>query len=149
MKIRHSLFSRREFLNWLFGGWVGAFVVSLLSPIAKFILPPYREPDKVTLPLSEYRDLEPGAVKAFAWGAKPGFIKSKTDGSFVALVAVCTHLDCTVGYVPDQKKFFCACHEGWYNEDGVNISGPPPRPLRTLRAETEGENLVVKKEGVA
>jgi Rieske Fe-S protein len=58
-------------------------------------------------------------------------------------------LDCTVGYIPDQKKFFCACHEGWYDEDGVNISGPPPRPLRVLRAETDGENLVVKKEGVA
>jgi menaquinol-cytochrome c reductase iron-sulfur subunit len=25
----------------------------------------------------------------------------------------------------------CPCHGGRYNAEGVNISGPPPRPLQT------------------
>jgi len=149
MRIEHSLFKRREFLNGLLGGWLGAMAASLLYPVIKFVFPPYREPDKVTLVFSDYRDMAAGEVKPFAWGAKPSYIKKLEDGSYLALVGVCTHLDCTVSYKPDQKKFYCACHDGWYDENGKNIAGPPPKPLRQLRADVEGESLVVKKEGAA
>ncbi len=149
MKIKHSLFTRREFLNGLLGGWLGALAATVLYPVIKFVFPPTMEPDKVMLLFSDYKDMEPGAVKPFAWGAKPGYIKKKEDGSYMAFVGVCTHLDCTVSYKEDQKKFFCACHDGWYDEYGKNIAGPPPKPLRQLRADVEGDNLVVKKEGVA
>jgi len=54
-----------------------------------------------------------------------------------------------VTYLPDQKKFFCACHDGWYDENGTNIGGPPPRPLRRLSVTVEGENILIKKEGTA
>jgi len=148
MRIKNSLFTRRQFLNGLLGGGVAVLASSLLYPIIRFVFPPYQEPEKVLLPLGDYQGLAPGSVKSFAWGAKPGFIKKKTDGSYLALVGVCTHLDCNVTYLPDQKKFFCACHTGWYDENGINIGGPPPRPLRTLTVVVEGENLVVKKEGV-
>ena len=148
MKINHSLFTRREFLNGLLGGWLGALAASILYPVLKFVFPPYIEPEKVALLFSDYKDMEPGAVKPFAWGVKPGYIKKKEDGSYLAFVGVCTHLDCNVSYIADQKKFYCACHDGWYDESGKNIAGPPPKPLRKLRAEVEGENLVVKKEGV-
>ena len=37
MKIKHSLYSRRTFLNGLVGGWVGAIGVTFLSPILKFV----------------------------------------------------------------------------------------------------------------
>ena len=63
MKLKHSLFTRRQFLNGLLGGWLGAFLGSLLYPVVKFVFPPYREPDKVVLPLSDYADIVPNAVK--------------------------------------------------------------------------------------
>jgi len=148
MKLDDSVFKRREFLNWLTGGWLAALFGSLVSPIVRFVLPPYQEPDKVTLPIKDYEDMAPGAITPFAWGAKPGFIK-KEGGGFVAIVGVCTHLDCNVAWQPKERKFFCACHSGWYDAEGKNIAGPPPHPLRRLRAEVEGETLVVKKEGVA
>ena len=148
MKIEHSLFTRRQFLNGILGGWLGALLASLLYPVIKFVFPPYREPDKVILPFSDFKDMEPRSVKTFAWGTKPAFLKKNEEGSYSALVAVCTHLDCTVTYLSDQKKFFCACHDGWYDEEGRNIGGPPPRPLRQLVVAVEGENLIVKREGV-
>ncbi|MFP4082391.1 MAG: ubiquinol-cytochrome c reductase iron-sulfur subunit [Candidatus Aminicenantes bacterium] len=148
MKLKHSLFTRRQFLNGLLGGWLAALLGSFLYPIIRFVFPPYREPDKVILSWADYKDMAANSVRNFAWGSKPGILKKNHDGSLMALVGVCTHLDCNVTYLPHQKKFFCACHEGWYDEFGVNIGGPPPRPLRSLIVEVEGEDLIIKKEGV-
>ncbi len=148
MKLRHSLFTRRQFLNGLLGGWLGALVASLLAPVLKFVFPPAREPDEVILPFSDFKDMELNTVKNFPWGSKPGLLKKNDDGSYTAFVAVCTHLDCNVSYLADQRKFFCACHDGWYDENGINIGGPPPRPLRQLNLSIEGEDLIIKREGV-
>ena len=149
MKLNQSLFTRRQFLNSLLGGWLGALAASFLYPIVKFVFPPTREPDQVILPLADFSGMASNSVKIFAWGSKPGLLKKTDDGRLLAFVIVCTHLDCTVTYLADQRKFFCACHDGWYDENGINIGGPPPRPLRQLVMTVEGENLIIKREGVA
>jgi Rieske Fe-S protein len=146
MKLKYSLFTRRQFLNGLLGGWLAALMASFVYPVIAFIFPPYKEPDEVILPFAEYQDMAPGEVKTFAWGSKPGLLKKNDDGSLWAFVGVCTHLDCNVTYLPDQKKFYCACHEGWYDEFGKNIDGPPPTPLRRLSLVIEGQDLIIKKE---
>jgi cytochrome b6-f complex iron-sulfur subunit len=147
MKLKHSLFTRRQFLNGLLGGWLGALLASFLYPVLRFVFPPTREPDQVVLPFADFRDMKPNSVKNFSWGTKPGLLKKNDDGTYLALVGVCTHLDCNVSYLEDQRKFFCACHEGWYDENGLNIAGPPPRPLRRLILSIEGEDLIIKREG--
>ena len=146
MRLKHSLFTRRQFLNGLLGGWLAALVGSFLYPVIKFVFPPYREPDQVILPLVDYRDIPTNSVKIFPWGSKPGLLKKNDDGSMLAFVAICTHLDCNVTYLSEQKKFFCACHDGWYDERGTNIGGPPNQPLRRLGIAIEGEELIIKKE---
>jgi len=146
MKLKHSLFSRRQFLNGVVGGWLGALGASLLYPILKFVFPPYREPDEVVLSWGDFSDIESNTVKIFPWGSKPGLLKKNDDGSLLAFVGVCTHLDCNVTYLPDQRKFFCACHDGWYDEYGTNIGGPPPTPMRRLFVTVEGEDLIIRKE---
>ncbi len=146
MKLQHSLFTRRRFLNSLLGGWAAALLASLVYPVLKFVFPPYKEPDEVILPFGDFKDMEPNSASVFSWGSKPGILKRNDDGSFSAFVGVCTHLDCNVTYLPGQRKFFCACHEGWYDERGINISGPPPRPLRRLTVVIGEQELVVKKE---
>ncbi len=148
MKLKHSLFTRRQFLNGLLGGWFAALLGSFLYPVIKFVFPPYREPDKVILPFSDFEDMAPNSVRNFLWGSKPGLLKMTDKGTLQAFVGVCTHLDCNVTYLAEQRKFFCACHEGWYDENGLNIGGPPPRPLRQLIAVIEGEDLIIKREGV-
>ena len=140
--------SRRQFLNSLLGGWIGALLASLVYPVIRFIFPPYREPDEVYLPLSDYKDIPTNTTKLFSWGSKPGILKKNDDGSLLAFVGVCTHLDCNVSYMAEQRKFFCACHDGWYDEFGANIGGPPPTPLRQLFVSIEGEELIIRREGV-
>jgi len=148
MKLKHSFFTRRQFLNGLLGGWLGALLASFLYPALKFLFPPTREPDQIVLNFSDYKDMKPNSVRNFSWGTKPGILKKKEDGSYQAFVAVCTHLDCNVAYLPERRNFFCACHDGWYDENGVNTGGPPPKPLRQLLVVIEEEELIIKKEGV-
>ncbi len=146
MKLLHSLFSRRRFLGALTGGWAAAFAATFIGPLLKFVFPPYQEPEEVILPLAEFEGMAAGEVKNFEWGIKPGLLKLQEDGSYVAFVGVCTHLDCNVSYLPGEKKFYCACHDGWYDEDGMNIQGPPPAPLRRLAVSLEGENIMVRRQ---
>lgn len=145
MKFKDSIISRRKFLNGVIGGWLAALGATIIQPVVKFIFPPYQEPDEVILLAAEYQLNELNSYKIFPWGNKPGILKRNDDGSLTAFVAVCTHLDCNVTYLPDQRKFYCACHEGWYDEQGRNIGGPPPRPLRTLEIIEDGENLILRK----
>jgi len=147
MKLKYSLFTRRQFLNGLFGGWIAAFLGSLIYPVIRFVFPPSKEPDEVILPSSEYEDIVQNTTKSFAWGSKPGILKRNDDGSFSAFIGICTHLDCTVTYIPEKKRFFCACHDGWYDENGKNIAGPPPRPLDILQVNVEKDRIIITREG--
>jgi menaquinol-cytochrome c reductase iron-sulfur subunit len=147
MKLPSSLFSRRAFLNGLIGGWLAALVAAFIDPFVRFVVPPTREPDEVTVPLADYKDMPAHAARGFAWGNKPGFIQRTEAGDFVALVGVCTHLDCNVTFVADRRRFYCACHEGWYDENGLNVAGPPPTPLRRLAVSVEGGSMIIRKQG--
>jgi len=145
MKLPYSIFPRRLFLNGLLGGGLAALGAAFIGPLLKFVIPPTREPDQVSLPLADFADMAAGTVRNFAWGNKPGFLKRTGAGDYVAFVGVCTHLDCNVAFLPGEKRFYCACHQGWYDEDGINIAGPPPAPLRRLAVGAEGDQLIVKK----
>jgi cytochrome b6-f complex iron-sulfur subunit len=83
------------------------------------------------------------------------------DGNtYHAVSAVCTHLGCTVraealaqpetrevGGSPMRvtHRFACPCHGSKYSGDGVNVSGPAPRPLSWFRlsvAPDDGQLVV-------
>lgn len=148
MKLKYSLFSRRKFLNTLLGGGMLALFSSFIYPIVKFIFPPSQELDKIVLKYADYKDMTPYIARVFAFGTKPGILVKK-ENYYQAFIAVCTHLDCTVTFLPEKKMFYCACHDGWYDENGVNVAGPPPFPLRQLIVEIEGEDMIIHKEGLA
>jgi len=146
MKLKYSLFTRRKILNSFLVGGMTAFFSSFLYPITKFLFPPKREPDRVNLELGGFIDMIPYTARIFAWGNKPGILLKKADG-YHAFIAVCTHLDCNVSFIPEKRMFYCACHDGWYDESGVNVAGPPPSPLKKLAVELNGDHLIILKEG--
>lgn len=149
MKLKFSLVTRRTFLNALFGGWLLAFFSGSFYALFKFAFPTLgKEPDFVVLKAADYIDIAPNSTKAFAWGGKVGLFFKKTDGTMMAIKGVCTHMDCNVVYKPLEKKFFCACHKGWFDDTGRNIEGPPPRPLEIFVYTIEEEKLIVARKGV-
>lgn len=78
-------------------------------------------------------DAEGNWPPPFDFGGKPCLL-ILVDGQPRALNAVCTHLECTVEYRPAQGDIFCNCHNGVYDLNGRNVSGPPPRPLEVYKA---------------
>ena len=149
MKLRESLFSRRMFLNnSLFGG-IAALGATVVAPIARFVWPARPEPlpDLVSLPKGE-TNLKPGEGKPFAFGKHPGLLIRVADGELRAFLAICTHLNCTVGYRPKHGDIYCACHIGKFGLDGKVLSGPPPKPLMRFVIEERGDQLIIAQQGV-
>lgn len=149
MKIVYSLVTRRTFLNTLFGGWLVAFCGGSIYALLKFSFPTLgKEPDFVVLKMDDFVNIPPNSVKPFAWGGKLGLFFKKENGSTLALKGVCTHMECNVTYKPEDKKFYCACHKGWFDDNGKNIEGPPPKPLEVFDVSVDGEKLVIARKGI-
>lgn len=149
MKLKFSLVTRRTFLNTLFFGWMAAFFSEVFNAVLRFGFPTLgKEPDFVILDKKVFSDLEKNAVKPFPWGGVVGLYFKKPDGSAIALKGVCTHMDCNVTYKPQGRRFYCPCHQGWFDENGVNVAGPPPKPLERFVIMAEGEKLIIARQGV-
>jgi cytochrome b6-f complex iron-sulfur subunit len=122
--------SRRDFLNYILGIGFAGLAASILYPIYAYLKPPKApEVDVKNLDLGKDSDLAKNSSKMFKVGNTPGILIKTESGELRAFDAVCTHLGCTVQYVPNDKIIWCACHNGKYDLNGKNISGPPPRPL--------------------
>ncbi len=139
--------TRRGFVNWFLGTAAGAFILSVLYPISRYLIPPeVGESTATTVKLS----IKPAEVKAnsgtiFKFGSRPGILIRTPAGELRAFSAVCTHLNCTVQYRPDLTQIWCACHNGHYDLNGKNVSGPPPRPLDPFTVNVRGDQIVVSK----
>ncbi|HEU4389495.1 MAG TPA: ubiquinol-cytochrome c reductase iron-sulfur subunit [Blastocatellia bacterium] len=137
---------RRSFLNYLLGTSIGATLVAIAYPIIKFVIPPeVIEAAQTSVIAGKVNELPINSGKIFKFGNKPGLVIHTADGQFKALSATCTHLDCIVQYQADQKRIWCACHNGVYNLNGQNVSGPPPRPLDEYVVNVKGDEIHVSK----
>jgi Rieske Fe-S protein len=149
MKLECSLVTRRTFVNTLLGGWLLAALSGGIFALLRFAFPTLgKEPDFVILKPEDYLNIPANSTKAFAWGGKLGLFFRKTDGGLMALKGVCSHMECNIAYKPEERKFYCSCHKGWFDENGKNIQGPPPKPLEIFVYTVEGDKLIVARKGV-
>ncbi|UCF79229.1 MAG: Rieske (2Fe-2S) protein [Candidatus Eiseniibacteriota bacterium] len=140
--------SRRQFLNALLGTGLFAGLLGSVYAAVRYVIPPdVPEASPSMVVAARVGELNPGTAKIFRFGAKPGLLLRLPDGSYRAFSAICTHLDCTVQYRSDMAHIWCACHDGHYDLNGVNISGPPPRPLDKFGVIIKGEEIFVSREG--
>ena len=137
---------RRNFLNYLLGTSVGATLVAIFYPVIKFVIPPrVAEAIQNSVVACKTSELLPNSGKIVKFGNKPVILIRTETGDLKALSATCTHLDCIVQYQPEAKGIWCACHNGRYNLNGQNISGPPPRPLEAYAVNVRGDDIVISK----
>ena len=138
---------RRRFVNWFLGTSVGAFLLAVLYPVSRYLVPPEvgeSTASTVTLPLKP-DDVKPNTGQIFKFGSRPGILVRTASGELRAFSAQCTHLNCTVQYRADVSHIWCACHNGHYDLNGKNIEGPPPRPLDGFVVNVRGNQIVVSK----
>jgi Rieske Fe-S protein len=149
MKLECSLVTRRTFVNTLLGGWFFTSLAGGVFALLRFAFPTLgKEPDFVILKPEDYLDIPVNSTKAFAWGGKLGLFFRKSDGNLMALKGVCSHMECNIAYKPEERKFYCSCHKGWFDENGKNIQGPPPKPLEIFVYTVEEDKLIVARKGV-
>jgi len=139
--------SRRRFVDWLLGTSVGGLVAAVLYPAARYVVPPTSgesTASSVTLPIKA-EDVEPNSGQIFKFGSQPGILIRLASGEFRAFSAKCTHLGCIVQFRPDLGQIWCACHNGHFDLNGRNVSGPPPSPLSAFDVNVRGDEIVVSK----
>ncbi len=67
----------------------------------------------------------------------------RTDEGVVAFSRRCTDLGCLVSWNKEREQFLCPCHQGVFDKAGLNIAGPPPRPLDRFEVVKRGDQLYV------
>ena len=139
--------SRRRWLTYLLGTSLGASVISFMYPVLRYLVPPVSsEPSLSEIELDvKASDIPPNSGRIVPFAGKPVVLFRTAAGELKALTATCTHLACTVQFRAERSDIWCACHNGVYDANGTNISGPPPRPLTRLDVAVRGEKVVIRR----
>lgn len=145
--------SRRQFLTYSLMG-TGAFMAAgIIMPMARFALDPAlkakAESDFVYV--CEVAELTEEPQKfSFTFDQVDAWYESekseeayiyKRGDEIIAFSTICTHLGCVVsfgGHDDYPDRFFCPCHFGMFDKEGINIPGTPPtRPLDVFEVLVE------------
>ena len=142
--------SRRVFVRTGIAVAGACYAAALGYPVYQYLATASQKADTEAavkeVTLNDVDKLPPASALVFKFGGRPALLIHLTDGSWVALSAVCTHLGCTVQYDSTHNRIFCACHGGIYDAaTGANISGPPPKPLTPFHVVVSQGKAVVSR----
>lgn len=154
--------------GWLLGALRGTIAVTLVAifyPIVWFLRPRRATVSGALEMIAPFKvnELPNTAGNPFNFGGKPCLVVLTPEGKgrldrheplrpsdVRAFNAVCTHMQCTVEYRSEKGDIFCNCHEGVFDLNGRNVSGPPPRPLEAydvaLRGKTGQEEIIISRK---
>lgn len=141
--IQSSAFiSRRQFIKLglvaVGTAWAGTLVQSQLFPAGQAEV----EVKPVIIPLA---DLSIGSSRQITLGGIPGLVL-RTPESIKAFSLICTHLGCIVEWDETQSEFYCPCHDGYYDQFGEVIAGPPPVPLEQFPVQVKDDQIIIGEE---
>jgi cytochrome b6-f complex iron-sulfur subunit len=142
--------ARRRFIKGILSGVGACYAAAIGYPVYRYLTSPAERAAALSavteLILTGAQLLPAGSVMMFKFGSRPSMLIHHRDGGWAALDAVCTHLGCTVQYQSDRDVIHCFCHGGEYDSrTGKNVSGPPPRPLRSYQARVVADGVLVSR----
>jgi cytochrome b6-f complex iron-sulfur subunit len=137
--------SRRSFLSRILRALGGLAVLEAGWIAASFVGASRRRPSaakesrvQVAGPVEQF---EPGSVTAFREGHF--YLVRLEDGGFLALHRKCTHLGCTVPWMPDEQRFTCPCHASAFDIRGDVLSAPATRALELFAVRIDNGIVIV------
>ncbi len=138
---------KRGFLKFVLSGSLLALAGSIFYPIFAYLKPPKSgEVEVSSVKAGKVNEIEKDSGKIVKFGTKPVILLRTAGDELRAFSATCTHLDCTVQYKKEMGLIWCACHNGKYDMNGRNVSGPPPRPLDEYRVVVQGDEIIISKK---
>jgi len=142
--VEEKLLNRRQALNKL-----SVTGLSLAAGFASFIgggflypIPRTKPPALFVCLESEVSAANPLEIRDLQ--GRKVLLRRKADGTLLALGTVCSHLGCAVFYRPDSRQFECPCHQGFFDEEGNPVAGPPQRPLARYPVEAKEGKIFVQ-----
>lgn len=138
--------TRREFvLNTLASVAIIGPLVAVVVSVVRYLIPPAQAVTGVAerLEVAAADEIRDGQSKDFVYGETP-YALIRIGDKFRVFSKVCTHLGCIVEWQPNNRIFWCPCHNGVFDSNGAVVSGPPPRPLPHLRVEVANGKVYVE-----
>lgn len=125
--------TRRDWLALLLMG-VGLAVSygTLALQGIMFLLPRRVRPRTRRLFAGQVAQYKIGSVQSFFDLQGNEILVRRSDLGLQAFSSTCPHLGCRVHWEAEKQRFFCPCHNGVFNADGVAISGPPAAAGQSL-----------------
>jgi cytochrome b6-f complex iron-sulfur subunit len=135
---------RRRFLSQAVMGFGVLFGVgSLAFRFLQFLVPMATSKRLETVLVANADTIAAGEAAFVDVGRHRLALVDTADGP-VAFSRRCTDLGCLVSWSKPRGQFVCPCHQGVFDRNGVNIAGPPPRPLDRYDVVKRGGQLYVK-----
>lgn len=125
--------SRRDWLAAIFMavGLAVSYGMLVIQGIL-FLLPERLKPRTRRLFAGQIDQFARGEVRTFHDLQGNEILVKLGDAGFQAFSSVCPHLGCRVHWEADKQRFFCPCHNGVFNADGIAIAGPPAAAGQSL-----------------
>ncbi len=141
---------RRVLRGFLLGGiiaWAAPFVYAAAKFLSYQGIPGGNKTAK--FPASELTAELPS--KFVEVEGEPVIVVREPGDRIRAFTATCTHLGCTVSYRAQMligqnpaPGFYCRCHGGEFDVNGVNVPGTPPKsPLTELKVIQSSKDVLV------
>jgi cytochrome b6-f complex iron-sulfur subunit len=137
--------NRREFLYYVWAASAALLLAESGAGIAWY-LSPYKQRKETLIKVDLPALLESGDVPV---RQHPKVWLSNTPSGLFAFHNICTHLGCTVRWIPTRDRFECPCHGAKFKRDGAYIEGPAYRSMDSLqvRVNTPDGIRTTPKEG--
>jgi cytochrome b6-f complex iron-sulfur subunit len=143
MAIIHDDIGRRRFLSQAVMGFGLLFGVGTLAlRFLQFLVPQQRAQRYESVLIGPASRIPIGDAVPLDLGSQK-ILVLRTEDEVVAFSRRCTDLGCLVSWSKDHEQFLCPCHQGVYDKTGLNIAGPPPRPLDRFQIVKKGGQLYV------
>ncbi len=118
--------SRRDWLaSVLMGAGLLASYGTLAWQTVSFLLPGKAEAKKRKLFAGRIESYPQNSVQTFSDLQGNEILVKRDQSGFRAFSSTCPHLGCRVRWKAENDRFFCPCHRGVFNPDGIAIAGPP------------------------
>jgi len=138
--------SRREFLSTIamIAGVVASYGLLTLQGFL-FVMPRRLKSRTRKVFVGNLSSFKNGQVTSYTDPFGNELLLRRNKDGLQAFSSRCPHLGCRVRWETDESRFFCPCHRGVFNADGVGTSGPPADAGQRLE---EVPLVVDEKSGV-
>ena len=148
MAVVHNDAGRRRFLSQAVMGFGLLFGIGTLGfRFLQFLVPNRKDRQAETVLIGAESKIPVGEAVPMDLGTHKILVLRSNEG-IIAFSRRCTDLGCLVSWNKEREQFVCPCHQGTFDKTGLNIAGPPPRPLDRFNIIKRGEQLYVNIQNV-